>query len=585
MARQTKAPAVPKGTVARTIRQLGTHIPGIVGSLALAALVVVSTLLVPVLSGKAVDCVASAEGADIAGLLANLRLLAVTVLTTVASQWLLTALTNRIAISIVREMRQRAFAKLQVLPVSYVDSHRHGDIVNRVVTDVEQFSNGLTMTFQQLFCGVLTIVLTLVFMFRLNAGVTLVVVCVTPVSVFAAKFIAQRGFAYFHDQSVRRGELTGVVEELVGGKVVLEAFDAQGQACERFRDVDARLGESSFKAVFYSSLVNPTTRFVNALVYAGVGIFGALAAIAGTLTVGGFTAFLSYANQYTKPFNDISEVVTELQNSFACAARLFELLDEPQVEPDRPGAIELRGTTGAVCLSNVCFSYVPGRPLIRDFTLGVRPGTRVAIVGPTGCGKTTMINLLMRFYDVDAGTIAIDGHDIRDVTRKSLRSSFGMVLQETWVKSATVRENLTLGRPDATDEQVKAAARAAFADEFIERLPHGYDTMLNGEEASISAGQRQLLCIARAMLADAPMLILDEATSNIDTRTEVKVQKAFERLMEGRTSFIVAHRLSTIAGADVIVAMRDGRIVETGTHDELLARGGFYASLYESQFS
>lgn len=585
MARQTKAPAVPKGTVARTIRQLGTHIPGIVGSLALAAFVVVSTLLVPVLSGKAVDCVASAEGADIAGLLANLRLLAVTVLTTVASQWLLTALTNRIAISIVREMRQRAFAKLQVLPVSYVDSHRHGDIVNRVVTDVEQFSNGLTMTFQQLFCGVLTIVLTLVFMFRLNAGVTLVVVCVTPVSVFAAKFIAQRGFAYFHDQSVRRGELTGVVEELVGGKVVLEAFDAQGQACERFRDVDARLGESSFKAVFYSSLVNPTTRFVNALVYAGVGIFGALAAIAGTLTVGGLTAFLSYANQYTKPFNDISEVVTELQNSFACAARLFELLDEPQVEPDRPGAIELRGTTGAVSLSNVCFSYVPGRPLIRDFTLEVRPGTRVAIVGPTGCGKTTMINLLMRFYDVDAGTIAIDGHDIRDVTRKSLRSSFGMVLQETWVKSATVRENLTLGRPDATDEQVKAAARAAFADEFIERLPHGYDTMLNGEEASISAGQRQLLCIARAMLADAPMLILDEATSNIDTRTEVKVQKAFERLMEGRTSFIVAHRLSTIAGADVIVAMRDGRIVETGTHDELLARGGFYASLYESQFS
>lgn len=422
-------------------------------------------------------------------------------------------------------------------------------------------------------------------MFKLNAGVTLVVVCVTPVSVFAAKFIAQRGFAYFHEQSVRRGELTGVVEELVSGKDVLEAFDAQGQACERFRDVDARLGESSFKAVFYSSLVNPTTRFVNALVYAGVGIFGALAAIAGTLTVGGLTAFLSYANQYTKPFNDISEVLTELQNSFACAARLFELLDEPQIEPDRPGAIELRGTTGAVSLSNVCFSYTPGRPLIRDFTLEVRPGTRVAIVGPTGCGKTTMINLLMRFYDVDAGTIAIDGHDIRDVTRKSLRSSFGMVLQETWVKSATVRENLTLGRPDATDEQVKAAARAAFADEFIERLPHGYDTMLNGEEASISSGQRQLLCIARAMLADAPMLILDEATSNIDTRTEVKVQKAFERLMEGRTSFIVAHRLSTIVGADVIVAMRDGRIVETGTHDELLARGGFYASLYESQFS
>ncbi len=585
MSRESANTSVPRGTVARTVKQLGTHIPGIIGSLVLAGIVVVSTLLVPVYSGRAVDCVVSAGDADITALVANLRVLAAAVLATVASQWLLTALTNRIAISIVREMRQKAFAKLQVLPISYIDSHRHGDIVNRVVTDVEQFSNGLTMTFQQLFSGVLTIVLTLAFMFRLNAGVTLVVVCVTPVSIFMAKFIAQRGFAYFHDQSVRRGELTGVVEELVGGRGVIETFDGQREACERFRDVDARLGESSFKAVFYSSLVNPTTRFVNSLVYAGVGIFGALAAISGSLTVGGLTAFLSYANQYTKPFNDISEVVTELQNSFACASRLFELLDEPEQQPDRPDALELSRVSGAVRLDDVCFSYAADRPLIRNFTLDVRPGMRAAIVGPTGCGKTTMINLLMRFYDVDCGSITVDGHDIRDVTRASLRASFGMVLQETWVKSATVGENLRLGRPEATDAEVRQAARAAFADEFIERLPHGYDTLLNGEEASISAGQRQLLCIARAMLADAPMLILDEATSNIDTRTEAKVQAAFERLMEGRTSFIVAHRLSTIVGADVIVAMRDGKIVETGTHAELLARGGFYASLYESQFS
>ena len=585
MSRGARPTPVPKGTVSRTIRQLGSHIPGILGSLALAAVVVVSTLLVPVLSGQAVDCVASAGSVDMAGLVSSLKMLAAAILTTVVSQWLLTALTNRIAITIVREMRARAFAKLQVLPLSYIDSHRHGDIVNRVVTDIEQFSNGLTMTFQQLFSGVLTIVLTLVFMFGLNAGVTLVVVCVTPVSVFAAKLIAQRGFAYFHDQSVRRGELTGVVEEFVGGRDVIEAFDGQEVACDRFRDVDARLGQSSFKAVFYSSLVNPTTRFVNSLVYAGVGIFGALAAIAGSLTVGGLTAFLSYANQYTKPFNDISEVVTELQNSFACAARLFELLDEPEQEPDKPGAVTLEHVSGAVRLDDVCFSYVPERPLIRHFSLDVKPGSRVAIVGPTGCGKTTMINLLMRFYDVGSGSISVDGHDVRDVTRRSLRASFGMVLQETWLKSATVRENLLLGRPDATEDEMRAAARAAFADEFIERLPHGYDTLLNGEEASISSGQRQLLCIARAMLAGAPMLILDEATSNIDTRTEAMVQKAFERLMEGRTSFVVAHRLSTIVGADVIVAMRDGMIVERGTHEELLAKGGFYAYLYESQFS
>ena len=573
------------GTIRRTIAQLRPHIPGLVGSLALAAAVVVSTLLVPVYSGDAVDCVMGEGSVDMTGLVSALRGLAAAVVVTMASQWLLTALTNRIAASIVRDMRRDAFVKLQVLPLSYIDSHRHGDIVNRVVTDIDQFSNGLTLTFQQLFSGVLTIVLTLVFMFRLNPAVTLVVICVTPVSIFTAKFIATRGYAHFHEQSVRRGELTGAVEEYVGGIPVLETFDAQDVACGHFREVDARLSQASFKAVFYSSLVNPTTRFVNALVYAGVGIFGAFAAIAGSLTVGGLTAFLSYANQYTKPFNDISDVVTELQNSFACAARLYELLDEPEQTPDAPGAVELSNVRGQVELRDVAFSYTPDRPLIERFSLSVRPGMRVAIVGPTGCGKSTMINLLMRFYDVDAGQILVDGHDVRDITRASLRAAYGMVLQETWVKSATVADNLRLGASDATDEEVRQATKAAFAHDFIMRLPHGYDTVLGGDQSSISAGQRQLLCIARAMLANAPMLILDEATSNIDTRTEILVQRAFERLMEGRTSFVVAHRLSTIVGADLIVAMRDGRIVETGTHEQLLAAHGFYASLYESQFS
>ena len=573
------------GTIRRTIAQLRPHIPGLVGSLALAAAVVVSTLLVPVYSGDAVDCVMGEGSVDMTGLVSALRGLAAAVVVTMASQWLLTALTNRIAASIVRDMRRDAFAKLQVLPLSYIDSHRHGDIVNRVVTDIDQFSNGLTLTFQQLFSGVLTIVLTLVFMFRLNPAVTLVVICVTPVSIFTAKFIATRGYAHFHEQSVRRGELTGAVEEYVGGIPVLETFDAQDVACGHFREVDAHLSQASFKAVFYSSLVNPTTRFVNALVYAGVGIFGAFAAIAGSLTVGGLTAFLSYANQYTKPFNDISDVVTELQNSFACAARLYELLDEPEQTPDAPGAVELSNVRGQVELRDVAFSYTPDRPLIERFSLSVRPGMRVAIVGPTGCGKSTMINLLMRFYDVDAGQILVDGHDVRDITRASLRAAYGMVLQETWVKSATVADNLRLGASDATDEEVRQATKAAFAHDFIMRLPHGYDTVLGGDQSSISAGQRQLLCIARAMLANAPMLILDEATSNIDTRTEILVQRAFERLMEGRTSFVVAHRLSTIVGADLIVAMRDGRIVETGTHEQLLAAHGFYASLYESQFS
>ena len=572
------------GTIRRTIAQLRPHIPGLVGSLALAAAVVVSTLLVPVYSGDAVDCVMGEGSVDMTGLVSALRGLAAAVVVTMASQWLLTALTNRIAASIVRDMRRDAFAKLQVLPLSYIDSHRHGDIVNRVVTDIDQFSNGLTLTFQQLFSGVLTIVLTLVFMFRLNPAVTLVVICVTPVSIFTAKFIATRGYAHFHEQSVRRGELTGAVEEYVGGIPVLETFDAQDVACGHFREVDARLSQASFKAVFYSSLVNPTTRFVNALVYAGVGIFGAFAAIAGSLTVGGLTAFLSYANQYTKPFNDISDVVTELQNSFACAARLYELLDEPEQTPDAPGAVELSNVRGQVELRDVAFSYTPDRPLIERFSLSVRPGMRVAIVGPTGCGKSTMINLLMRFYDVDAGQILVDGHDVRDITRASLRAAYGMVLQETWVKSATVADNLRLGASDATDEEVRQATKAAFAHDFIMRLPHGYDTVINEDASNISAGQRQLLTIARAILADRRMLILDEATSSVDTRTEERIQKAMDNLMEGRTSFVIAHRLSTIKNADLICVLQHGDIVEQGTHEELLSLGGVYAELYNSQF-
>lgn len=571
-------------TLRRVLSFLAPHGLALVASLLLAAAVVVSTLLVPVLSGQAIDRVVGPGEVDFPGLAGVLRKLAAAVLATCMSQWLLTAVTNRVAYDVVFDMRERAFSKLQRLPLSYIDSHRHGDVVNRIVTDVDQFSCGLVMTFQQFFTGALTIALTLWFMFRLNAIVTVVVVCVTPLSILAAKLIAGRGYAYFHDQSTQRGKLTSIAEEYVGGMPVVETFDAQQIALGRFTDADARLAQASFRAVFYSSLINPTTRFVNSLVYAGVGIFGALAAIDGTLTVGGLTAFLNYANQYTKPFNDISEVVTELQNSLACAARLLDLLDEEEEVPDAADAIELRDVRGEVRLKDVCFSYVPDRPLIQHFSLEARPGMRVAIVGPTGCGKTTLINLLMRFYDVDSGQILVDGHDVRDVTRASLRASYGMVLQETWVKCASVRDNIALGKPDATDEDVRRAAEDAFADDFIARLPHGYDTVLDGEEASISAGQRQLLCIARAMLACAPMLILDEATSNIDTRTEAKVQEAFERLMKGRTSFVVAHRLSTIRNADAIVAMRDGHVVELGTHDELLAKGGFYASLYRSQF-
>lgn len=573
------------GTLRRVVRYLRPHSATLAASLALAGIVVATTLAVPLLCGDAVDCAVGAGDVAFARLAQTLRMLVLCVCATCCAQWGLSALTNRIAYDVVLDMRTQAFAKLQALPVGYVDSHRHGDVVNRVVTDVDQFTNGLVMTFQQFITGALTIALTLGLMFALDVRVALVVVLVTPLSVLAARRIAGRGYGYFHDQSVRRGALAGVVEEYVTGGATIEAIDAGEIVRERFREHDAALGRASVRAVFVSSLVNPTTRFVNAVTYGGVGVFGALSVLSGGLTVGGLAASLSYANQYAKPFNDISEVVTELQNSLACAGRLFELLDAEDDPVDATGAAVLSNPEGHVRFDDVSFSYDPERPLIQHLSLDVPPGTHVAIVGPTGCGKTTLINLLMRFYDVCDGAIKVDGVDVRDLSRASLRSAFGMVLQETWLKRATVRDNIAFGDEGVTDEQVRAAARRVHADDFVERLPLGYDTIVDGDAAHLSAGQRQLLCIARVMLHDPAILILDEATSNIDTRTELIVQKALAELMRGRTSIVVAHRLSTVRSADLIVAMRDGRIVEMGTHDELLAAGGFYASLYESQFA
>ncbi len=553
--------------------------------LLLAVVVVVSTLLLPVFSGNAVDAAVGPHEVDFTALALALRDMALAIAATAASQWLLTRLTNRVVYGMVYDLRTRAFAKLQRLPLAYIDAHSHGDIVSRVVTDVDQFSNGLIMAFQQFFTGVLTIVLTLVFMFRLNVQVALVVVCITPLSILLARFISSKSYRHFRRQTERRGAMTSYASEMIGGISSIEAFDHADAACREFDGVCEELRRSQFKAVFYSALTNPGTRFVNNLVYAGVGIVGAFVVLGGCMTVGSLSAFLGYANQYTKPFNDISEVVTELQNSVACAARLFDLLAQDEITPDKTDAVVLSDATGRVDIDDVSFSYTPDRPLIGDFDLAVQPGQRIAIVGPTGCGKTTLINLLMRFYDVNGGSVRFDGHDVRDLTRASLRSQIGMVLQDTWIEHATVRENIAMAQPDATLDEIKAAAHQAHADKFIEQLPHGYDTMLGGDAASLSAGQRQLLCIARVFLAEPRILILDEATSNIDTRTELHVQHAFDRLMEGHTSFVVAHRLSTIQNADKIVVMRDGHIVETGTHDELLARGGFYANLFNAQFA
>ncbi len=583
-ARAVRASRGGDGTVRRMVGLFSHRRASVAASAALAVAVVVGTLSLPVLSGQAVDCVVGPGQVDFAGLRRALSAIAVALTGTAMAQWALTALTNRLAFGAALELRRAAFDRIQELPLSYLDSHGHGDLASRIVTDADQLSNGLLMAFQQLPTGILTIVVTLAFMFVLNLAIAAVVALLTPISVFTARFIATHSARHFSGQTRLRGELTAYAEEMIGGISAVETFQTQREVHERFAATDARLGQESFKAVFFSSLVNPTTRFANALVYAAIGIFGAFVAMSGGITVGGLSAFLGYADQYAKPFNDISGVATELQNSVACARRLFELIDEPAEEPDAPDAAVLAAPRGEVRLNHVAFGYVPGRPILSGVDLSVRPGQRIALVGETGCGKTTLINLLMRFYDVDGGSATVDGRDVREWTRASLRAGWGMVLQDTWVRRASVFENVAMGRPGATLEEVRAACREAYADDFVERLPEGYDTVLDGSE-SLSAGQRQLLCIARVMLARPAMLILDEATSNIDTRTELLVQRAFARLMEGRTSFVVAHRLSTVRDADLICVMADGRIAERGTHEELLAAGGRYKAIYEAQFA
>ncbi len=554
-------------------------------SLILAAVTVVLTLYIPILTGDAVDLLVGKGAVDFDGVFAIMKKIGVAVLVTAAAQWVMNTCNNYITYHVVKDIREAAFHRLEELPLKYLDAHAYGDIVSRVVADVDTFADGLLMGFTQLFTGVLTIFGTLVFMMITNVPIALVVVCITPVSFLVAKFIATRTYSMFKLQSETRGEQTSLVEEMIGNQKVVKTFSREEAVKEQFREINDRLEKCSLKAIFFSSLTNPCTRFVNSLVYAGVGIFGAFVAIRGGISVGRLSCFLSYANQYTKPFNEISGVVTELQNALACAGRIFELIDEEPQIPEAENARVLTDARGNVKLENVYFSYVPEKKLIEDFNLEVKPGQRVAIVGPTGCGKTTVINLLMRFYDVNSGKISVDGTDIREMTRGSLRTSYGMVLQETWLRAGTIRDNIRMGRPEATEEEVIAAAKSAHAHSFIKRLPSGYDTVITEDGGSLSQGQKQLLCIARVMLCLPPMLILDEATSSIDTRTELKIQNAFAAMMEGRTSFIVAHRLSTIQEADIILVMKDGNIIEQGDHESLLAKGGFYANLYNSQFA
>lgn len=553
-------------------------------SILLAAVTVALTLYVPIVIGEAIDNIVSEHNVNFAAIAALLTKVAVVVGITALLQWIMNTINNRITYGVVRDVRGAAFRKIEVLPLGFVDSQSQGDIVSRVIADADQFADGLLMGFTQLFTGVVTILGTLGFMLSLNVHITLLVVLLTPLSLFAAKFIATHTYSMFKKQSETRGEQTALVDEMVNNMKVVQAFSHEDAAVEDFDEINGRLEKFSLRAVFYSSLTNPTTRFINSVVYAGVGLTGAIAAINGNITVGGLSCFLSYANQYTKPFNEISGVVTELQNALACAGRLFDLIDEKPQIPDAHDAKVLTDVNGRVSMDNVAFSYTAGRKLIENLNLTVEPGQRVAIVGPTGCGKTTLINLLMRFYDVNRGSISVDGNDIRSITRDSLRRNYGMVLQDTWLRSGTVRDNITMGKPDATDEEVITAARAAHAHSFIRRLPNGYDTVIGEDGGSLSQGQKQLLCITRVMLCLPPMLILDEATSSIDTRTEIKIQKAFAALMQGKTSFIVAHRLSTIREADVILVMKDGNIIEKGNHDSLMAQDGFYAHLYNSQF-
>lgn len=571
-----------KGTLKKVLRYIGRYKLLVALSILLAAVSVAASLYTPILTGNAIDCIVGAGQVNFAGVLKVLVQMCIVIGIAAACQWVMNVVNNHVTYRVVRDIRNEAFAHIQDLPLKYLDGHSTGEIVSRVVADVDQFADGLLMGFTQLFTGVITIFGTLFFMFSVNVGISLVVLLVTPVSLIAAAFIAKRTYDMFRVQSQVRGEQTGFIEEMVGEQKVVQAFSHEGAALEQFTECNERLRKSSLRAVFFSSITNPTTRFINSLVYTGVGLVGALSAIAGGLTVGQLTCFLSYANQYTKPFNEISGVVTELQNALACAARVFELMEEPAQTPDAPA--ELPAAVGEVQIENVSFAYQKGQKLIEDFNLSVKPGQRVALVGPTGCGKTTVINLLMRFYDVNTGTITVDGTKVQDVTRHSLRRNYGMVLQDTWLKQGTIRENIAYGKPDASLDEVMEAAKAAHAHSFIKRLPQGYDTVI-GEDAGLSQGQKQLLCIARVMLCLPPMLILDEATSSIDTRTESRIQRAFAKMMQGRTSFIVAHRLSTIRDADVILVMKDGHIIEQGNHDELLAQNGFYAELYNSQFA
>lgn len=554
-------------------------------SLILTVITVASTLYLPILTGNAVDHIIEKGLVDFGGLWEILKVMGVLIAVTALAQWLTSLCNNRMTYCVVRDIRKDAFEKLEVLPFQYVDRHPTGEIVSKVIADVDQFAEGLLMGFTQLFSGVLTILGTLGFMLSIHAGITLVVVVITPVSLFVASFIAKKTFYMFQKQSETRGEQTALIDEMIGGQKVVQAFSKQEDVLERFEEINRRLEKCSLKAIFFSSITNPATRFVNSLVYTGVGITGAFAVLSGSLTVGQLSTFLSYANQYTKPFNEISGVVTELQNALACAARIFNLIEEEPQTPDREDATVLTSVTGKVELCDVSFSYVPDKKLIEHLNLLVKPGQRIAIVGPTGCGKTTLINLLMRFYDVDDGAIRVMDCDIRDITRESLRDSYGMVLQDTWLKSGTILENIRMGKPEATMEEVVEAAKASHAHSFIKRLPKGYDTEIGEDGGSLSQGQKQLLCIARVMLCLPPMLILDEATSSIDTRTELKIQNAFATMMKGRTSFIVAHRLSTIKEADVILVMRDGKIIEQGNHRQLLEKKGFYAKLYNSQFA
>ena len=586
MSAKAKAKLTPeqrKATLTRVLHKIRPYSLFVVCSLIVAAVSVAAQLYIPILCGDAIDLMLGKGNVDFAGVGRIIVEVLVVAVVAAFAQWLLSVCNNRITFSVSRDLRNEALRKIQTLPLSYLDSHPSGDIVSRMVADVDTFADGLLMGFTQLFSGVLTILGTLLFMLSENVVITLVVVCITPLSLLVASFLAKRSYKYFQGQSSVRGEQTALVNEMIEGQKVVQAFGHETESLAAFDEVNGRLQNVSLKAIFFSSLTNPATRFVNNIVYAGVGLVGAVYAVRGGITIGQLSVFLSYANQYTKPFNEISGVVTELQNALACAARVFDLLDADDQVPEAANAPVLQ-PDGHVQLENVSFRYLPDRPLIEGLSLDVKPGQRIAIVGPTGCGKTTLINLLMRFYDVNGGSIKVSGTDIRDVTRASLRGSYGMVLQDTWLRAGTVRENIAYGKPDATLEEVVAAAKAAHADSFIRRLPEGYDTVIAEDGGNISQGQKQLLCIARVMLCLPPMLILDEATSSIDTRTEVRIQKAFARMMQGRTSFIVAHRLSTIREADVILVMKDGRIVEQGNHDELLAAGGFYAKLYNSQF-